>query len=134
MAEEARLESVYTPKAYPEFESRSLRPVITSEKGCRPTTSLFLMLLYAMGMIEFGPHEEIKKLYNTPVNRRLKYCALGAISVSIALMIIMIIWMDEISAKMKLFMRGCAGLCAIVFVILCGCLVYRVCSAWFRQK
>ena len=68
-----------------------------------------------MGMIEFGPHEEIKKLYNTPVNRRLKYCALGAISVSIALMIIMIIWMDEISAKMKLFMRGCAGLCAIVF-------------------
>lgn len=25
MAEEARLESVYTPKAYPEFESRSLR-------------------------------------------------------------------------------------------------------------
>ena len=26
MAEEARLESVYTPKGYPEFESRSLRP------------------------------------------------------------------------------------------------------------
>ena len=26
MAEEARLESVYTSKAYPEFESRSLRP------------------------------------------------------------------------------------------------------------
>ena len=25
MAEEARLESVYTPKGYPEFESRSLR-------------------------------------------------------------------------------------------------------------
>ena len=25
VAEEARLESVYTPKAYPEFESRSLR-------------------------------------------------------------------------------------------------------------
>ena len=29
MAEEARLESVYTSKAYPEFESRSLRPVIS---------------------------------------------------------------------------------------------------------
>ena len=134
MAEEARLESVYTPKAYREFESRSLRKVITSEKGCRPTTSLFYAFYYAMGMIEFGPHEEIKKLYNTPVNRRLKYCALGAISVSIALMIIMIIWMDEISARMKLFMRGCAGLCTIVFVILCGCLVYRVYSVWFRRK
>ena len=28
MAEEARLESVYTSKAYPEFESRSLRKKI----------------------------------------------------------------------------------------------------------
>ncbi len=27
VAEEARLESVYTPKAYPEFESRSLRKI-----------------------------------------------------------------------------------------------------------
>ncbi len=29
VAEEARLESVYTPKAYPEFESRSLRKIDT---------------------------------------------------------------------------------------------------------
>ena len=27
VAEEARLESVYTPKGYPEFESRSLRKI-----------------------------------------------------------------------------------------------------------
>ena len=32
MAEEARLESVYTPKAYPEFESRSLRIFNESRK------------------------------------------------------------------------------------------------------
>ena len=29
VAEEARLESVYTPKGYPEFESRSLRKIDT---------------------------------------------------------------------------------------------------------
>ena len=32
VAEEARLESVYTPKAYPEFESRSLRSKMESRK------------------------------------------------------------------------------------------------------
>ena len=42
VAEEARLESVYTPKAYPEFESRSLRN-FTSEKGCRDTASLLIL-------------------------------------------------------------------------------------------
>ena len=35
VAEEARLESVYTSKAYPEFESRSLR-----NKGRNPPRSL----------------------------------------------------------------------------------------------
>ncbi len=33
MAEEARLESVYTPKAYPEFESRSLRKIALQSRG-----------------------------------------------------------------------------------------------------
>lgn len=33
MAEEARLESVYTSKAYPEFESRSLRPTDAPRLG-----------------------------------------------------------------------------------------------------
>ena len=40
MAEEARLESVYTSKAYPEFESRSLR-----NKGRQePVSSLALFM------------------------------------------------------------------------------------------
>ena len=37
VAEEARLESVYTSKAYPEFESRSLRP----KRGRQPLSPLF---------------------------------------------------------------------------------------------
>ncbi len=48
MVEEARLESVYTPKGYHEFESRSLRSLfheILSDKGmCWDNTSPFSLL------------------------------------------------------------------------------------------
>ena len=39
VAEEARLESVYTSKAYPEFESRSLR-----KKGQQQLSSLLIFI------------------------------------------------------------------------------------------
>ena len=41
VAEEARLESVYTSKAYPEFESRSLRK--------KAGTSMWLLLFLCYG-------------------------------------------------------------------------------------
>lgn len=87
-----------------------------------------------MGMIELGSRDEIKKLYDTPANRRLKYCALGAIAVSVLLMLFMIIRMDALSDKVLLLLRGCAGLGAIIFVSLYVCLVYRVYREYFRQK
>ena len=87
-----------------------------------------------MGMIELGSRDEIKKLYNTPSNRRLKYCALGAIAVSVLLMLFMIIRMDALSVTTFLLLRGCAGLGAIIFVSLYVCLVYRVYREYFRQK
>ena len=40
VAEEARLESVYTPKAYPEFESRSLRLIDRFYNGSGPIAQL----------------------------------------------------------------------------------------------
>lgn len=55
-----------------------------------------------MGMFEIGPHDELKKLYKTPANRRLKHWAIGAISMSIALMLIMILWHDSISYRCML--------------------------------
>lgn len=85
-------------------------------------------------MIKVRPDDEIRKLYNTPVNRRLKYCALTAISISMVLMLIMIIWMDNISYTGFLFMRGCVGLGAIVFVILCACLIYRVNRDYINKR
>ena len=87
-----------------------------------------------MGMFEIGPHDELKKLYKTPANRRLKHWAIGAISMSIALMLIMIIWFDNIPYKCLLFMRGCAGLGGLAFLILCGCLVYRVNREYINRK
>lgn len=87
-----------------------------------------------MGMLEMGPRDEIRKLYDEPANRRLKRCAIGSLSVSISLMLAMIVWIDEIPARLMLFLRGCAGLGAILFVVLYACLVYRVYSRHIKGK
>lgn len=87
-----------------------------------------------MGMIEIGPRDELKKLYNKPANRKLKYCAVVAISISIALMLAMLIFMEQLSYRNLLLMRGFAGLFAIVFVVLYGMLVYRVNREYIKGK
>ncbi len=46
-----------------------------------------------MGMLEIGPRDEIKKLYNQPANRGLRCGAVLAISISIVLLLVMVIWM-----------------------------------------
>ncbi len=79
-----------------------------------------------MGMIEIGPREELNKLYNKPANRKLKYCAIVAISISLVLMLAMLIWMEQLSYRHLLLMKGFTGLFAIIFVVLSGVLVYRV--------
>jgi len=43
VVEEARLESVYTPKAYRGFESPSLRNNIRRTKGCPYGSAVFLL-------------------------------------------------------------------------------------------
>lgn len=87
-----------------------------------------------MGMIEIGPHDEIKKLYNTPANKRLKRWALAAIAVSILLMTVMLIWIDTIPHRTMLWMRGFAGLFALIFAIIYACLVYRVNRAYITRR
>ncbi len=76
--------------------------------------------------------EETDRLYRTCVNRRLKYIALSVIGIAILLLFATIFLHDSISRTTMMFMRGCAGVCAIVFVILLGILVYRVNSAYIR--
>lgn len=70
--------------------------------------------------------EDINRLYNAPENRRLKYAAMAVIGVVIILLLSMVVWFDDISPKAMLIMRGCAGLGAIIFVVLVGILTYRV--------
>lgn len=77
---------------------------------------------------------EQEKLYSTPSNRRLKYIAIGVAEICIILMLVMIIWYDQISWRMMLIMRGSAGLSAITFVILVAVLVYRVNVAYFKKR
>lgn len=79
-----------------------------------------------MGILEIGPRDELKKLYNKPANRKLKYCAILAISIVIALMVAILIWMDNLSYRNLLILKGFAGLFAIVFAVLYGVLLYRV--------
>ena len=76
--------------------------------------------------------EETDRLYRTRVNRRLKYIAMTVIVIAILLLFATIFLHDSISWTTMMFMRGCAGVCAIVFVILVGILVYRVNSAYIR--
>ena len=74
--------------------------------------------------------DELKKLYNTPTNLRLKHIALCIIGVAIAILISTIFLIDKISWQLICFMRGCAGVLALVFVIIVAILVYRVNNAY----
>lgn len=74
----------------------------------------------------FQEREELNNLYNAPEYRRLKYCAFAFIAVAICLLLAISIWSDKISVNAMLVMRGCAGVCAIIFVVIVGILSYRV--------
>lgn len=79
-------------------------------------------------------NQEFQKYYRLPANQRLKYIAIGIISIVITLQLAMIIWMDSIAKKTMLFMRGCVGFGAIIFVIVCAILFYRVYNAYLHDK
>ena len=78
--------------------------------------------------------EEQRKYLNTPVNLRLKYVAIGVISICLLLIVIMWIWIDTLSLKTWYFMRGCVGVCAIIFAVLIGILYYRVNSENLQNR
>ena len=70
--------------------------------------------------------EELRNLYNAPKYIRMKYCAITIITIVIILLLSMTIWVDKIPSNVILIMRGCAGLGAILFVVIVGILSYRV--------
>ena len=78
--------------------------------------------------------ESINKLFNATEYRCMKYVALSVISICITLLLSMIIWIDDISPKAMLFMRGYVGLCALVFIIIVCILVYRVNAQYIKNR
>lgn len=85
-------------------------------------------------MIEIGPRDELNKLYSQPVNRKLKYCAVVAISIALILMLAILIWIEQLSYRYLLLMKALAGLFAFIFVVLYGVLVYRVNREYICKK
>lgn len=77
---------------------------------------------------------ELGKIYREPANLRLKYLAIGAFCVTIALFLIIIIWMEELSWKAMLILRGSAGAFAIIGMIITAILLYRVNSAYIHRR
>lgn len=75
-----------------------------------------------------------RRYYNERTNKRLKYIALASVSVTIMLKVLMVFCLDSLSMRSLLFMRGCAGLFAIVFIVLVATIVYRANVAYFKDK
>ena len=78
--------------------------------------------------------EELDKIARLPANRKLKYWALFFASVGIALFIIMIIFFESLSREAIFLMRGFAGLFAIFFVVIDAIYLYRINSAYQKQR
>lgn len=77
---------------------------------------------------------ELEKYYNEKPNLRLKYAAIASIAIAIILLLINAFGLVGTSTTMLLLLRGCAGLFAIIFVVLVTILVYRVNAAYLNDK
>ena len=79
--------------------------------------------------------QEREKYYREKTNLRLKYAALISIGISIILLLSMAFGaVDFNNTNALLLMRGCAGLFALIFVVLAGILIYRVNASYFVDK
>ena len=78
-----------------------------------------------------GIDEAIENYSRTCVGKRLKAIALASIALSAGLLLAIAFLLEDLSQAVKLIMRGLAGVCAIVFVISTGILLYKSnCSVW----
>lgn len=79
--------------------------------------------------------QEREKYYREKTNTRLKYVALISIGISIILLLTTAFgFVDYNNTTAILFMRCCAGLFALLFVVLVAIIVYRVNVSYFNDK
>ncbi|MCH5147660.1 MAG: hypothetical protein J1F61_06685, partial [Clostridiales bacterium] len=69
-----------------------------------------------------------------PANRKYKYIALAWIFAGIALMLVTILGIDSFSVKTILILRGCAGVCAVFFIIFVAIYLFLVYKTFFNQN
>lgn len=77
---------------------------------------------------------ELEKYYREKPNLRLKYAAIASIAIAIILLLINAFGWVGTSTTVQLLLQGCAGLFAIIFVVLVTILVYRVNAAHLNNK
>lgn len=79
--------------------------------------------------------QEREKYYRERTNTRLKYAALISIGISIILLLTMAFgFVDLNNTTAIIFMRGCAGLFVLIFVVLVAIIVYRVNVSYFYDN
>ena len=79
--------------------------------------------------------QEREKYYRERTNTRLKYAALISIGISIILLLTMAFgFVDLNNTSAIIFMRGCSGLFALIFVVLVAIIVYRVNVSYFYDN
>lgn len=84
--------------------------------------------------LTFGDREEFDRIARMPANRKYRNIAMACIVAGILLMLVAIVGIDTFSLKTIMFLRGCAGVCAVLFIIFVAVYLYRVYSMIFKGK
>ena len=78
--------------------------------------------------------QDKERIAQQPSIKKLKYLALFFISIGIALILTNIIWLETFSTTVILVLRGCAGICAIVFLIIVGIYMHKINTIYHEQR
>lgn len=79
----------------------------------------------------------LEPYYRNKVNKRLKYAMYASIGICMILLVLQFFFLDPMDYRkytVLLWLRGFAGVFAIVAFILIGVLIYRVNSEYFKDK
>lgn len=79
-------------------------------------------------------NETINTYSRTPVNKRLKYTACTLLCMAAVSLLALLFFMNNISDFAFHLIRGCAGVFAIISIILILILYYRCWSAYWKDK
>ena len=78
--------------------------------------------------------KEKEKISQLPSIRKWKYLALFFISIGIALILTNLIWLETFSLTVILVLRGCAGICAIIFLIIVAIYMHKINKIYNEQR